>query len=380
MKKTYRAAIIGLGRMGSTFDDEIARGGAFFLPYAHAPSYVESPLVELVAAADLHPEQREIFGERWGLSQEHLYSDYNEMLAQEQIDIVSVCTTLRHRCAIIEEIVQSGVKAIWSEKPLAATLAEADTIVRVCDATGVAIAVNCQRRWHPLFNEVKQMIVAGELGQVLQINLQGTFGLSNNGSHILDIIRYLAGGEVEWVFGEMASDEMAMSDEEPMGNGYLAFDNGVRSFVRSMKSGAAMMNFEIIGEQGIVRTFDQGMSWEMSRIADSDPDSHSVRPPSLRFPRPLSVRYPFPLPNRIQGIGLTIVEDLVASIETGSSPRCSAKDAAIALEIAIAMRESHRRGGVKVTLPLEDRSLRMLSNDMRGDALPRRVRDQGGKR
>ena len=51
---TYRAAVIGLGRMGSTFDDEITQGGSLFLPYCHGPSYHAAPNVELVAGADRH--------------------------------------------------------------------------------------------------------------------------------------------------------------------------------------------------------------------------------------------------------------------------------------------------------------------------------------
>jgi len=47
-----RAAVIGLGRMGNTFDDEIryevARGGVFFLPYCHGPSYAASHQTDLV--------------------------------------------------------------------------------------------------------------------------------------------------------------------------------------------------------------------------------------------------------------------------------------------------------------------------------------------
>ena len=58
---TYRAAVIGLGRMGSTFDDEITQGGSLFLPYCHGPSYHAAPNVELVAGADLHEEQAAIF-------------------------------------------------------------------------------------------------------------------------------------------------------------------------------------------------------------------------------------------------------------------------------------------------------------------------------
>ena len=139
---TYRAAIIGLGRMGSTFDDEIIRGGSFFLPYCHAPTYQDSPLVELVAGADLHPDQRDVFGTRWGLADEHLYEDYNEMLRREQPEIVSICTTPRHRCTIIEDVARAGVRAIWAEKPISLSLEEADRIVSVCREHNVTLAIN----------------------------------------------------------------------------------------------------------------------------------------------------------------------------------------------------------------------------------------------
>ena len=56
-------------------------------------------------------------------------------------------------------------------------------------------------------------------------------------------------------------------------------------------------------------------------------------------------------------MGLTIVEDLINAIENGTSPKCSGEDGREALEVAIALRESHRRGCVKVELPVEDRSL-----------------------
>ena len=80
MASRYRAAVIGLGRMGSTFDDEIDQGGSIFLPYCHAPSYQAAPDVDLAAGADSHEEQRSIFGERWGIEDGHLYTDYREML------------------------------------------------------------------------------------------------------------------------------------------------------------------------------------------------------------------------------------------------------------------------------------------------------------
>ena len=49
---TYHAGVIGLGRMGSTFDDEITQGGSLFLPYCHGPTYHAAQNIELVAGSD----------------------------------------------------------------------------------------------------------------------------------------------------------------------------------------------------------------------------------------------------------------------------------------------------------------------------------------
>ena len=136
---TYRAAVIGLGRMGSTFDDEMSEGGSIFLPYCHAPSYCASAHTELVAGADLHDGQRAIFGDRWGLEQDHLYSDYRQMLERENLDLVSVCTTARIRSQIVQDCARAGVKAVWAEKPIALTLADADAMVEACRQHSTAL-------------------------------------------------------------------------------------------------------------------------------------------------------------------------------------------------------------------------------------------------
>jgi hypothetical protein len=62
------------------------------------------------------------------------------------------------------------------------------------------------------------------------------------------------------------------------------------------------------------------------------------------------------------------VRDILSSLENGTKPICDGDDALHALEIAIAMRESHRRGGQRVDLPLTDRSLRMnAAETLHGD-------------
>lgn len=359
----YRAAVIGLGRMGSTFDDEITLGGAIFLPYCHAPSYHASDKVALVAGADPHNEQRALFGERWNISANHLYADYREMLAQEKPDIVSICTTARLRPQIVADVARAGVKAIWAEKPIAFSLAEADAMVNICREQGVVLACNCARRWNPYFSTARRLIEAGELGDLLQVTAYGQCGLSHNGSHLIDTVRYLAGGQVTWAWGEMESDEAAASDNDLMGNGYLAFDNGVRAYLRGLPTGAAFWEFDVIGTRGRVRLAADCTEVEWIQVVEGGQRNRGV-----------PARLPFPMPPIMRGMGLIIVDDLIHAIETGEAPRCSGEDGRAALEVAIALRESHRRSGSKVALPLADRSLKILSLETRGDEEPARIR------
>ncbi len=96
--------------------------------------------------------------------------------------------------------------------------------------------------------------------------------------------------------------------------------------------------------------------------------------PGGRRGRGVPAKCPFPLPVRMQGMGLTIVADLINAIENENSPKCSGEDVRAALEIAVALHESHRRGGVKVNLPIQDLHLRILSSEIRNDDTPARIR------
>lgn len=359
----YRAAVIGLGRMGSTFDDEIKQGGQFFMPYCHAPSYVASPHTELIAGVDPHAEQGRIFADRWGLSQGQIYADYKEMLEKERPDFVSVCTTARHRAVIMQDAINAGVKAIWAEKPFTISLAEADDVIDLANRKGAAVAVNCSRRYNAFFTEARRMVDEGELGEILQITAYAQCSLSHSGSHAIDAMRFLVNGDVEWVFGEMESDAKAAGDADLMGSGYLAFKNGVRGFLRTTPTGAAPWEFDLIGTEGRVRSLAQGMETLYYRWV----------PGGLRD-QGLPAQAPFPLPISVPSMGLAAIDDLIHCIETGEQPRCSADDGRKALEIAIAMRESHRQGGRRVELPLADRSLRILSSGITHDAVPARIR------
>jgi predicted dehydrogenase len=293
-----------------------------------------------------------------------MYADYRDMLEQEIPDIVSVCTTARIRSQILIDVARSGAKAIWAEKPISLSLEEADEMIQVCDELGVKVAVNTARRYNPYFAETRRKIDAGELGEILQVNVHGQCGLSHNGSHAIDALRYLAkGGNVEWVFGEMESDEAASGENDLMGNGYLAFDNGIRGFLRGTPCGVANWDTDVIGTEGRARTIFNCAETEFTHLAEGGSRN-----------RGYPVRSALPLPPKLEGMGITIIRDLIDSVDQGTQPRASIHDGRQALEIAIALRESHRRGGVRVNLPLEDRTLKILSAEIKEDDVPARVR------
>ena len=353
----YRVGIIGLGRIASTIDDEVQGHPSVMLPYSHMACYREVDEVEVVAGADPFEQQRDDFRERWGV--QNMYADYKEMLAKERLDIVSVTTTAKPRPAIVRDVAEAGVKAIFAEKPLAISLAEADEMVADCQERGIVLAVGCTRRWDAWWTEARRLIAGGQIGQLLQINVHGNAGISHNGSHMIDLVRFLAGNTpISWVFGEAESDELAISDDDLRMNGYIAFEDGVRCFIRTWQSGAGDWTVDIIGTEGALKATANGSDIEWWRPMEKG----------------MLARGPIPRPQRILSPGVNAVHDILAAIETGKKPECAGVDGVAALECAIALRESHRLGGRRVDLPLLDRSLSIRSAEtLRGD-LPARMR------
>ena len=92
-ERTYRVAIIGLGRMGSTIDDEFTDARP---PYSVAAACRASDRLQVVAGADIDAAKRADFTERWGVAA--LYDDYVEMIRQEDPDLVAVCHTRPPSC------------------------------------------------------------------------------------------------------------------------------------------------------------------------------------------------------------------------------------------------------------------------------------------
>jgi len=183
----YKVAIIGLGKVGSTYDDDPLVEGV----YTHAGAYNINPETKITAGADIDREKMEAFGKKWNVNA--LYSDYSEMFKNEELDIISVCTGVDVHYDIIKEAARYDIKAIYCEKPMTDNIEKADEIVDLCEEKKIVLAVNHLRRWDKGFQSIKKHIDEKKIENVQKVKVYYTKGILNNGSHAIDLLNYFFG-------------------------------------------------------------------------------------------------------------------------------------------------------------------------------------------
>ena len=161
-QRTWRVAIIGSGRMGGLIEDELPPRG-FGMPYGHLSAYRAIPGCEVVAVANRGEDRLKRFAARFGI--ERTYLDYREMVERERPDIVSVTTPSFARAEPIIHCATHGVPAIYAEKGLCGSLAEADAIATAVRENGVAFNWGALRRHHDGYRQVREAIARGDIGE-----------------------------------------------------------------------------------------------------------------------------------------------------------------------------------------------------------------------
>ncbi len=339
---SYRAAVVGCGRMGSIIDDEHVGMAHYPWPWAHAPAIIEARGAELVAGADIDQAKLDDFRRRWHV--EALYLDFRDLVQIEKPDLVAVTTRPDERAEVVIGLAQAGVRAIFATKPMCRTLAEADAMIEACRETNTILAMACHLNWYSWYTNARQAIADGAIGELRSIVCHCSASLSNIGSHSLALMRLFAGAPARWVFGHMDSDEAAAADSDLCGSGHVVYDNGVQAWLnsRSEIDGGRQWMLEFIGEHGRIVSRNAHAQFELWK---TDPDSG------------VAVQHQFPNPWHPRSSMVDAIEGVCRSIEAGEELICPGEFGREALEIAIAMRESHRRGHVRIDLPLADREL-----------------------
>jgi len=229
----------------------------------HTMCYKNIPGTDVVAGMDIDNSKAIKWGDEHGIAK--IYTDYLEMIHNEELDIVSICTFSPSHCEIVSRIIEQGiVKGIICEKPMAYTLAEADQMIELSNNTNIKLFVNIQRRFSDHHQRTKISIDNGDIGKLCEIYISMYEDFFDYGPHFLDIMR-MYGGEVEAVLGQIGN-----IPNQKCGKGYypampvigtFKFKNGCYGFIETITQNGM---FRLVGDKKeIILKLDDGTGgWE----------------------------------------------------------------------------------------------------------------------
>lgn len=169
--------------------------------------------VECVALYNRTRAKAEALAERFGVPA--VYDDPEALLENEQIDFIDVITSVETHRRFVQLAADRGLPVIC-QKPMGVSLAEAEEMVAVCRDAGTPFYVHENFRWQTPIRQVKRVLDEGQIGRPFRAHIQfcssfpvfdnqpflrelEQFMLTDVGSHILDVARFLF-GEAECLY------------------------------------------------------------------------------------------------------------------------------------------------------------------------------------
>ena len=146
--------------------------GCGWIAESHIESYKQMEDVEVVAAADLIPGKAEAFMKKWGVEGVRFYPSHKELIDNEQLDAVSICT---YNCQHAEPAIyalEHGVNVLL-EKPFTVTLDEAVAVCKAEKKSGKILSIGFQPRGDINMQMIKKIVESGALGKVYYIQTGG---------------------------------------------------------------------------------------------------------------------------------------------------------------------------------------------------------------
>ena len=272
--KSLGYGLIGSGFMGKCHAQAMDR-------VAHTFALAAAPRLEMLADVDAPAAAKAAHALGFARST----GDWNALVADLKIDIVSITTpNLLHKPMALAAI--AAKKAVWCEKPLSATPADAKEMADAARKAGVVTIVGFNYLRHPLMALAKEIATSGEIGTPIGfrgIHLEdymadpaapwsfrldpagGHGAIADIGSHIVSLARFLM-GEIEEVSGQVAtvvprrpaapgSSEMRNVEVDDQARALLKFASGATGSIEAswVNQGRKLtLAFELTGTKGTV--------------------------------------------------------------------------------------------------------------------------------
>ncbi|NLE45894.1 MAG: Gfo/Idh/MocA family oxidoreductase [Chloroflexi bacterium] len=202
MAETLRIGLIGLGGV---------------VTRAHLPSLAARPDVTVRAGAEIDAYQRDRTQQRFGIPR--TYATYQEMLEEEPLDAVYVCLPNALHYQAASAALDRGLH-VYCEKPVGLCAQEAQDLAEHAERAGLVLMPGYHMRFHEHFLRARKLLIERRLGKILQIQASAVYSgpyrgwdpksdwyfdprsggvLYDWGSHLLDLLVYVANLEIETV-------------------------------------------------------------------------------------------------------------------------------------------------------------------------------------
>ncbi len=323
----FRVGIIGCGGRG----------------HSHALGYGHTPGTQLAACADSHLPAARALADEYGA--ENVYTDYREMLAEENLDVVSMALWPELHCAAVLACVDAPhpPKLINAEKPMAPTFGEAVRMHEACEEAGIMLTFSHQRRFGRSFRRGRELIDEGVIGELKRMEMDCS-NLLDWATHWFDMMFFYNHDlDADWVMGQIGcvADELVFGARvETAGLSYVKWPNGVTGLVTTGRGTGADCQIRVIGSEGTM-TVDHGgvrvlrgeQGWEQAEL---------TLPP---VPGEDTTRH---------------IRDSIDCLRAGRASTLCSRNALRATELIFATYESSRRRG-RIVLPLRTRDSALLT-------------------
>jgi len=330
----------------------------YAMAYSHANAYKALDNCEMVACADIVQDNAQAFSEAFGVP--GVYTDYNEMLARENLDVVSICTWMHLHEPMVLDACKAKVKAIHCEKPMADTWGGAKRMAAAAKDAGIQLTFNHQRRYGEPFVIAKQMLDDGKIGQLVRQEC-GAGNLYDTGTHFIDMFSFFQ-GEVpaKWVIGQVDYRRESLvfgSHNENQQVVLTEYENGVFGLIMTGAPGGGRpipcVN-RLIGTDGVIELGVAAGPEVRYRLAgESDWTAPDTGGASIHGPMFIE----------------RAVADVIDCLVNGRKCQLDASNALIATEIIFgAYESSRRRSRVDFPLDIEDNPLAAMVQS--GDLKP----------
>jgi UDP-N-acetyl-2-amino-2-deoxyglucuronate dehydrogenase len=333
----------------------------------HAAILHDLPGVSLSAVADTTPARAEAFAREYGARP---YPDVATLIGRERPDLVSICTPSGTHAARVIAAARAGAPNIVVEKPMALTVADADSMIEECERRGTRLFVVKQNRYNLPIKKLREALDHGRFGKLVlgavrvrwcrrqdyydQDAWRGTWAqdggvFSNQASHHVDMLVHMMGPVAS--VRAVTATRLVRIEAEDTGVALLSFQSGALGVIEATTAARPEDlegSISILGEGGTVEVGGFAMNemrvWRFANPGPEDEDAlerYRTNPPD------------------VYGFGHhEFLSEAVDAIRRGAPPAVDGREGRKSLEVIAAIYES-AASGADVRLPFTPRHSRL---------------------